>query len=91
MSNGILFFICKICGELQGEASGCSTGKDEVTFSDRKSDFGGGYLSAEALHQFDVHEVGKDSGLESGGIRIDKEEQWFFLEDFTGEFQEWVE
>ena len=91
MSNGILFFICKICGELQGEASGCSAREDEVSFAHRKSDFGSSDLSAEALYQFDVHQVGKDCRLESGGVGVDKEEQGLFLEDFAGEFQERME
>ena len=89
--NGILLFAYKICGELHGESSGCSAGENEITLADRKPDFGGAYLSAEALYQFDVHQVGEHRRLESCGIGINKEEQRFFLEYFAGKFQEWVE
>lgn len=88
---GILLFICKMYGELHGESSGCSARKNEITLADRKPDFGGAYLSAEALYQFNVHEIREYRRLESCGIGINKEEQRFFLEYFAGEFQEWME
>ena len=56
-------------------ASGSTTGQYQTALGDRKTDFFGFHMTAEFLRQCCIYHIGQHSGLQSGRVGIDQEEQ----------------